>query len=416
MPQLKFRLGAAVCLVLMTICGTAVATSNPSNSPLLVVPDQGNNRVLIYNHPLANGQRADVVLGQSGFTTATSGTSSTTLSRPAAYVLDKKGNLYVSDTGNCRVLQFAPPFVDGEAAQAVIGAPDFNTGCTGVVTASTLVAVSGLAIDKSGALWVADTGSNRVLRFKSPFTTADIVLGQADFTSSSCNSPTAATLCSPVGLDFDSSGVLYVADSQNNRILGFKTLKTGASAIVELGHPAATAFTSSIVNDGGPSARSLAGPLGIGIDSKNRIWVSDSMNNRVVRFDSKFHNGDAAVLVLGQPDFVQNFANQNLGVANASTLSNPQGLYVRNSGDVWVGDTSNNRTLRFMSEFKNGMKSIMVLGQPDFTQNQINQGNLDPSDQTQNNPFAAGPSLIALTVLGGLAGGRQWLRRFKLRS
>ena len=56
-------------------------------------------------------------------------------------------------------------------------------------------------------------------------------------------------------------------------------------------------------------------------------------------------------------------------------------------------------------------------GQANFTSNQPNQGNLDPSDQTENDPFYnAGPSVIALAVLAGLAGGRQWLRRLRLRS
>jgi sugar lactone lactonase YvrE len=425
MPQLKFRLEAAGCLVVLLLSGIALATSNPDNSPRVVVPDFGNNRVLIYNHPVANGQRADVVLGQSGFTTKTWATTQTTMYAPSAYAVDKNGNLYVSDSGNCRVLQFRPPFSDGQAANAVIGQPDFNTTCGGAASASVTASVSGVAIDKSGALWVADTGNNRVLRFKAPFTpgkAADIVIGQTDFVSNGCATPpTAASLCSPRGLDFDSSGVLYVADSMNNRILGFKTLKKGASATVELGHPAATAFTSNTADDGGASASSLAGPFGIGIDSKNRIWVADSMNSRVVRFDSKFHNGDPAVLVLGQADFTQTFANQNLGTATAATLNSPQGIYVRNSGDVWVGDTANNRNLRFLSTFKNGMDSIMVLGQPDFTHNQVNQGNADPSDETENNPFGAvpliaGPSLIALTVLGGLAGGRRWLQRFKMRA
>jgi sugar lactone lactonase YvrE len=274
-----------------------------------------------------------------------------------------------------------------------------------------------VAIDKSGALWVADSGNNRVLRFKAPFTankSADIVIGQTDFISNACPTATAASLCTPNGLDFDSSGVLYVADSQNHRILGFKTIKTGASATVELGHPAATAFTSNTPNDGGPSAKSLFVPLGIGIDSKNRIWVADSFNNRVVRFDSTFHNGDPAVLVLGQADFVQTSANRAATTA-ANTLSNPQIIYVRNSGDVWVGDANNNRNTRFMSTFKNGMNSIMVLGQPDFAQNLPNQGNLDPSDETENTS-GAGPSLLALTVLGGLAGGKKWLQRFRLRA
>ena len=49
------------------------------------------------------------------------------MSRPAAFALDAAGNLYVSDTGNCRVLQFLQPFIDGESTSVVIGKPDADT-------------------------------------------------------------------------------------------------------------------------------------------------------------------------------------------------------------------------------------------------------------------------------------------------
>ena len=422
MPHLRFRRSACLCLASALLSVGAAASTVDDNNPRVVVPDHNNNRVLIYNHPVANGQRADIVLGQSSFSTAASGTSDTTMASPAAYAFDKNGNLYISDINNCRVLQFRAPFSNGQAASAVLGKPDFITPCGGSVSSSNTGTTAGLVFDKSGNLWVSDAGNDRVLHFKAPFTNgkaADIVLGQPDFVtvSTSCNAtPTAASLCRPLGLAFDSSGVLYIADSGNNRIVGYKTLKTKASASVELGHPPNVAFTSGVANDGGISARTLQTPVGIGMDSKNRLWVTDSQNNRVVRFDSKFHNGDAAVLVLGQADFLQNLANRNLGTANASTLNAPQGIFVRNSGDVWVGDSFNHRTLRYKSTFSNGMDSLMVLGQPGFTQNLANQGNLDPSDQSQSSPFDSGPSFIALTVLGGLAAGRQWMLRFKRRS
>lgn len=96
MLQLRFRHAAVVCLAATVLSEAGQATSNLDNNPRVVVPDQGNNRVLIYNHPVANGQRADVVLGQSSFSKATFGTSSTTMASPAAYAFDKNGNLYIN--------------------------------------------------------------------------------------------------------------------------------------------------------------------------------------------------------------------------------------------------------------------------------------------------------------------------------
>ena len=70
----------------------------------LFVADAGNNRVLIWNAwPSSNGQNADTVLGQSGFTTSTGGTSQTALNTPVS-VKARAPYLYVSDQFNYRVM------------------------------------------------------------------------------------------------------------------------------------------------------------------------------------------------------------------------------------------------------------------------------------------------------------------------
>lgn len=387
----------------------------------LFVPDRNNNRVLRYVRPFVNGQNAFSVLGQSSFNTAISGTSATALAGPTAYAVDLVSNVYVSDNGNCRVVQFRPPFATGEAASLVLGKPDLDTPCTGSASATNTGNTGGVATDLLGNVWVADSSNHRVLRFKKPLsngTAADIVIGQADFTSSACNrgasNPAVNTLCSPVGLAFDALGNLWVADGANHRVLQFKPpFQNGMNASIELGHPAATAFTSAATNDGGLSASSFDGPSGIGFDLLgNRLWVADLLNSRALRFDGPFRNGMAASVVLGQSSFTQNFPNQN-STPSASTLNDPQGIVMNLTGlgGVFVGDTLNNRTLLYSSPQSSGMNASVVLGQPDFTHNLQNQGNLDPNAASQSSPFAAGPSILALGVLAGLAGIRQLRRR-----
>src|ERR1019366_2662347 len=110
MPHMKFRLDIAVCCVALLL--SAIPLANASAlfaTTTLVVPDEGNNRVLLYSFPVTNGQAANVVLGQSSFSTSAPGTSASTMGSPSAYAVDQVGNLYVSDTLNCRVLQFRPP-------------------------------------------------------------------------------------------------------------------------------------------------------------------------------------------------------------------------------------------------------------------------------------------------------------------
>ncbi len=419
MPQISFRLRVVVCLVALLAGAVLANGSSRFQTTSLAVPDAYNNRVLIYNFPVANGQAANVVLGQSNFNNAASGTSATAMSSPSATAVDELGNLYVSDTENCRVLQFPPPLTNGEAAHLVIGQANLNTGCGGTASASTLGHTGAVAFDQAGNLWVADTGNSRVLRFKPPFKTgeaANLVVGQTNFISGGCvYPPTASTLCYPTGLAFDNHNYLWVADSSNNRVLEFKAPQTN-TANLELGQPAATAFTSATENNGGISASSLFGPEQIGFDPQDELWVADAQNSRVLQFDPNFHNGGAAFLVLGQTDFTSGSSNQGLSTPNAGTLSYPYGIVIEGDQGLWVGDTSNNRTLEFAAPASNGTPAATVLGQPDFASNQANQGNANPGSQTQNYPFYnAGASLIALGMLGGLILGRQWILRPRSR-
>ena len=93
--------------------------------------------------------------------------------------VDAKGNLYVIDAGNNRVLRYPAPFAqtgDLLAVDLIIGQPDLNSrssnGGQTAPTASTLalstdsgVFRAGLAFDGQGNLWVSDPGNNRVLRY-----------------------------------------------------------------------------------------------------------------------------------------------------------------------------------------------------------------------------------------------------------
>lgn len=427
----KTSLSTALCTLLL--CATSMTAQNNNvnvvnivntgQTPTLIVPDTDNNRVLIYNYPFTTNKAASTVLGQSSFTTATSGTTPQTMYWPSSVATDSSGNIFVSDNSNCRVTQFLAPFTNGEAAVLAIGKPDLYTGCTfNAPTQNNVGQTSGVATDLFGNLWVADAQNNRVLRFSRPFYSgmpANLVLGQSNFTSGLCNrnsvsgtAPTAATLCAPAGVAVDYSGNLWVADSTNHRVLEFRPpFTTGMNASVEFGHPAATAFTSNFSNDDGPSAKSLNSPTGIGTDIFGRVWVADTMNNRVLRFDPPYQNGKSASLVLGQPDFIQTYQN----ITNASTMTRPEGIALNllGVGGVFVGDTGNNRTLLFAGT-SNGQAASVVIGQTDFAQFSPNKGNSNPDATTQFEPFhTAGPSLLALGVLGGLAGIRRIAQRKK---
>ena len=170
---------------------------------------------------------------------------------------------------------------------------------------------------------------------------ASVVLGQADFTSSA-QATTTSAMYNPFGVAVDpTSGKVFVADTYNNRVLRFASaaaLISGAAAEGVLGQ---SDFTSS---DTATTASGMFGPSGMAVDSAGRVWVADTYNNRVLRFDgaaSRAH-GAAADGVLGQSDFTSDaFAT------TASGMNTPEGMAVDSAGRLWVADQNNRRVLRF---------------------------------------------------------------------
>ena len=146
----------------------------------LWVSDSGNHRVLRFDNAAtaATGSAAAQVLGQSNFTSSTSGTTSTTMKVPDGLALEflpSLGNtppvarLWVAESFNHRILRFEAPLslANGAAASGVLGQAGFNTAF-----AATLPQPEGLNFPTGicaggGRLWVADTGNHRVLRFDS---------------------------------------------------------------------------------------------------------------------------------------------------------------------------------------------------------------------------------------------------------
>lgn len=148
--------------------------------------------------------------------------------------VDGGGRLWVADQFNNRVLRFdaAAGLGNGAPASAVLGQPDFITGTTGT-TAQTMFQPSAVLVDPAGTLYVTDQFNRRVLLFKKVATkangaAADGVIGQPDFTTDSF-ATTERKLTNPHdGLAMDGAGRLWVSDSFNNRVLRFSPDRTAA--------------------------------------------------------------------------------------------------------------------------------------------------------------------------------------------
>lgn len=194
---------------------------------------------------------------------------------------------------------------------------------------------------------------------------ASVVVGQPDFVSSSANqggsTPTANTLSNPIG-NSQSGGKLCVVDQGNNRVLIWNSIPTqnNRGADIVLGQPD---FVSNTANNGGVSARTLNGPNNCWF-GEGEFFVVDVQNRRVLVWNSvPTSNFQAADVVVGQPDFST--------TSNGSTQSKISFPFMATTynGKLFVSDrANNNRVLIWNSIPKtNGVAADVVVGQPDFS-------------------------------------------------
>src|SRR5580704_2154705 len=278
------------------------------------ITDLNNSRVLEYNSPLtvtatpgSGDTTADLVFGQAGSFTSGSqnngGLSANSLNGPFGVALDPADNLYVTDVDNGRVLEYNTPLTvtatpgSGDTTADLVfgqGGSFASAGCNsdnngGQSSAIDLCFPNEVAVDSGDNVYVADTDNNRVLEFKTPFTTdttADVVLGQPDFSHNIANMIDASNFFQPFSVAIDRSAApnrLYVSDTNNNRVLGYKNVATfanGGPADLVVGQPD---FTSGECNYNGPvSSSNLCSPYGVAVDAGGNLYVSDDGNSRVL--------------------------------------------------------------------------------------------------------------------------------------
>jgi sugar lactone lactonase YvrE len=286
--------------------------------------------------------------------------------------------------------------VGDTAADRVVGQPDDSSGIPNVdgISAQGLNGPFGVAFDADGNLFVADAENNRVLGYIAPLrsdSVADLVVGQPDFGSGVANNGgvSASSLFRPAGVAVGAAGDLYVADAGNNRVLQYdRPFATDTVADYVVGQPD---FLSNEHNGGGLSAASLFLPVGVALDVAGNLWVVDEGNHRVLEYDDPIATADrVADLVLGQQSF--DTGTPNLTGIDARSLSFPIGIGLDERGNVWVADTGNNRVLEYDDPKHLDAVADRVLGQPSFASNARNvSGRVDAAGLSGPVAVGVGP-------------------------
>jgi len=365
---------------------SSVALDRSVTPNRIYVADSGNNRVLGWSNAasFANGAPANLVIGQPDFFSPVcnkGGISASSLCLPTGVAVDSRGNLYVADYGNSRVLEYNGPFTMGKIADRVFGQGgsfasfDCNHGSGSKPTADSLCSPQRVAINPAGRLYISDSGNSRVLEYDTPLssTTANRVFGQngSFITSNGCGtaSASAQTLWDPEGMAIDSGGRLYIADSTNSRVLRYDAPLTDSTADQVYGQ--AGSFTARDCNMGDSSAltpNSLCYPKDVILDVVGRLYIVDWGNHRVLEFNSPL-TSTTANRVFGsftsRCDIpVPIIPEQRPSAAN---LCFPSSATADAAGDLFVVDSGYNRLLEYDQPLVTDAVADHELGQPDFT-------------------------------------------------
>ncbi|QWV93144.1 putative Ig domain-containing protein [Geomonas oryzisoli] len=326
--------------IITTVAGTGMASfsgdgpalASALNTPVdivvdpsgaLIVADRSNYRV----RKVAGGMMTTIAgVGWWGSTGDGGPATAASLTFPSGIAVDQAGNVFIADESNHKIRMVG---TNGIITTVMgTGEPGFNgDGLNPAMTQ--LQYPRGVAFDQQGRLLIVDSNNNRIRRIDT-VGTVSTVAGNGDWGFSGDGGPaTAAALLQPGGVACDGSGNLIIADTGNYRIRSVDFLGN-ISTFAGNG-------TNSWTGDGGPAANAAFYWVGsVVADQAGNRYIADSGNHRIRRID-----GNGMVWTVAGTG-VAGYGQDGIP-AGATTLSNPIGLALDASGNLYIADSGNNR-------------------------------------------------------------------------
>jgi trimeric autotransporter adhesin len=333
--------------------GTCVAIDAFLTFPSGLTLDSGNNLYfmdppegVIAEVPIATGKISDLtgtVLGFSG----DGGPAVNALvdllgSSASGIAVDSSGNVYIADSVNNRIRRIDAITHD---ISTVVGSGPVGTntgsfsGDGGPATNATLNTPTGIAIDPStGDLYVADTSNSRVRKVSAG--NISTVVGTGGYAGDG-GAATNGQINNPNGVAVDPLGNLYIADSANCVVRKVTASNGLITTIAGIGG------SCGYSGDGGAAtAAQLNGPESIILDSSGNIFVSDTANARVRKItpggtiSTVAGNGTAGYLGDG-------------GAATAAEIDSANGIFVDSNFDLYIADYGNSVIRKVMASTGN---------------------------------------------------------------
>jgi sugar lactone lactonase YvrE len=289
------------------------------------IADRGNNSI--------RRLTGSTVTTIAGSTTGLSGCVDATgaaarFASPESVAVDAAGNVFVADTGNNRIRKITPAGV-----VSTFAGQDAAGGADGDRAVATFYSPKGIAFDRSGNLFVADTW-NHTIRKITPGGTVSTIAGQAGASGSSDAVGAAARFSYPWDVAVDADGNVFVADSANQVIRKIAPDHTVTTV-------AGLAGASGSLDGTGDAAR-FHDPMGLAIDEAGQLFVADSSNNTIrVVLDSGEVRTVAGYAWLSSDGLTPLSAGFNDGAGATARFVAPRDVAVDRLGNVYVTDGNN---------------------------------------------------------------------------
>ncbi|TZF86380.1 T9SS type A sorting domain-containing protein (plasmid) [Pedobacter sp. BS3] len=299
-----------------------VGTTAKFKTPYGMVADNTGNIYVAdrYNHRIRKITPAGVVstFAGSGVAGSADGTGTgASFNEPAGIVIDSSGTLYISDMRNHTIRKITPAGVVSTLA-GTVGTAGFADG-TG--SAAKFNYPFGLAVDRSGDVYVADRYNYKIRKITPVGVVTTIAGSTAGFADSS--NPLTAKFNNPVGVAVDSAGNIYVGDYTNNRIRKI----TAAGVVSTL-----AGQTSPGSADGIGGAASFTNPFGVTVDNLGNVYVADYNNQKIRKITpSGIVSTLAGSGTIGLAE----------GIGSAASFKYPVDVITDNIGNLYVADGNN---------------------------------------------------------------------------
>ncbi|MCK9362855.1 MAG: hypothetical protein M0P74_04570 [Syntrophales bacterium] len=262
------------------------------------------------------------------------------VAKPRQACADSAGNIIFADYDNHSIWKMDA--LSGAILRVAGTGKSGFSGDGGLATLAQLDSPSGVCVDTSGNIYIADTNNNRIRKIAAGIISTVVNTTGGGGSSGDEGLAMAARLNSPSGVWADALGNLYIADMDknitdtgNNRIRKV-TVATGIITTIVNTSGNRTDGTHPLGDGGAATAATLNGPRSVFVDSDMNIFISDTGNDRI----RKVTAADGYISTIAG---TSNGYAVDGGAATLARLNSPYGVWVDASGNIFIADSGNHR-------------------------------------------------------------------------